>query len=132
MLRARAFEQLDLDNIIEEIESLGREQASQIRSRLRRLLEHLLKLDASNDRGPRRGWRNSVREQRAQLLDRLEMSPSLRNKLPALHEAEWKRAVALAKDGLRKDEETAVDALRRYTIDQLLDENYFGERDATA
>jgi hypothetical protein len=62
MLRARAFEQLDLDNIIEEIESLGREQGHQIRSRMIRIIEHLLKRDGSADPSPRRKWRASVIE----------------------------------------------------------------------
>lgn len=132
LLRARAFEAVDLDNIIEEIESLGSEQAHAISSHLARLVEHLLKLDASSDIDPRRGWRKTIIEQRGRLKRRLRGSPSLRRKLPEYLNDEWSTAVADAKAGLREDEEPVVDLLPRYTLEQLLDDGYFGERDAIA
>lgn len=61
LLRARRFEAIDLDNIIEEIESLGNEQAHAVESHLIVLVEHLLKLAVSADGEPRRGWMVSVR-----------------------------------------------------------------------
>jgi hypothetical protein len=132
LLRARAFDAIDLDNIIEEIESLGGEQANAVGSHLARLIEHLLKLDASTDRNPRRGWRRTVIAQRARLKRRLQKNPSLRAHLGAFLDEEWPSAVALAKAGLREDEEALVDSVARYTLEQLLDESYFGEREATA
>jgi hypothetical protein len=132
LLRVRAFEAIDLDNIIEEIESLGGEQGHAISSHMARLMEHLLKLDASTDPNPRRGWRKTVVEQRARMKRRLQKNPSLRRRLPEYLEDEWAVSVVTAKAGLREDEEHLVDGVLRYTVEQLLDDRYFGEREATA
>ena len=52
---------LDWENLAEEIESLGRSQRSELRSRLAVILEHLMKLEHSPaiDRAPV-GWRPSA------------------------------------------------------------------------
>ncbi|MFM6344217.1 MAG: DUF29 domain-containing protein, partial [Dolichospermum sp.] len=42
-LRARDFDNVDLENLIEEIEDLGRSKKDELKSRLNTLLEHLLK-----------------------------------------------------------------------------------------
>ena len=42
-LRARDFENLDLENLIEEVESLGRSDRKELLSRLVVIFEHLLK-----------------------------------------------------------------------------------------
>lgn len=42
-LKARDFEHLDIENLIEEIEDLGRSPRKELESRLTTLLSHLLK-----------------------------------------------------------------------------------------
>ena len=42
-LKARDFDHVDLENLIEEIESLGKSDKKEIKSRLTTLLAHLLK-----------------------------------------------------------------------------------------
>ena len=42
-LKARDFENLDIDNLIEEVESVGISQKKELLNRLTTLLEHLLK-----------------------------------------------------------------------------------------
>ncbi|MFN5967464.1 MAG: DUF29 domain-containing protein, partial [Pseudanabaena sp.] len=42
-LKARDFDHIDLENLIEEIESLGRSEKKEVRNRLKTLLEHLIK-----------------------------------------------------------------------------------------
>ena len=80
LLQNQQFEQLDLDHLIEEIESMGRSEKRELRSRLRRIIEHLLKLQywAVEKENNQRGWRNTVIEQRSQLQDLLKDSPSLK------------------------------------------------------
>ena len=46
---------IDWENVAEEIESLGRSERTALRSRLAVIVEHLLKLQASPARQPRRG-----------------------------------------------------------------------------
>lgn len=86
-LKAKAFDQVDWDNVIEEIESMGRSERRELKSRLIVLLEHLLKLRywASERTSNERGWRNTIIEQRRQIQLVLDDSPSLRALLNDLY-----------------------------------------------
>jgi hypothetical protein len=57
-LRARRYDELDLENLIEEVAELGDTAKKSARSRARTILEHLLKLQHSPAVGPRAGWRD--------------------------------------------------------------------------
>jgi hypothetical protein len=83
LLRERKLDQLDLENLIEEIESMGRSEKRELRNRLITLLEHFLKLaywDTERELNER-GWKNTVIEQRKQiellLRDSLSLKPFL-------------------------------------------------------
>ena len=68
---------LDLPNLLDEIESMGKSQKRAIESYLRVLLLHLLKWRYQPDK--RTGsWRSSIRNARLGILERLEESPSLK------------------------------------------------------
>ncbi len=79
-LRSQKWSDLDVDNLIEEIESLARSEKKEMKSRLITLIEHLLKLQywEAEKADNARGWRNTVVEQRRQLELLLEDSPSLK------------------------------------------------------
>ena len=79
LLRARRFQDLDLDNLIEEVEDLAAARLRSVRSRTRTILRHLLKLAYSTAPEPRPGWRETVRTQRADLAD--DLTPTLRRRL---------------------------------------------------
>ena len=117
---------VDWENVAEEIESLGRSDRREIISRLRKIIEHLLKLECSPAQAPRSGWRRTVTLQRIGIARTLDESPSLRRELPTLIEQADKDAARLAVDAPREHGETEA-ALRtkllegsRYTPDQLL------------
>jgi Domain of unknown function DUF29 len=75
-IRPGANDGIDYENIAEEIESLGRSDRREIRSRLRVLLCHLLKWRHQDGlRGP--SWRITIRNQRESIASLLEESPSL-------------------------------------------------------
>lgn len=76
LLRERRFADLDLENLIEEVESVGASDKREIRNRLTVLIAHLLKWKFQPGR---RGdsWRDTIDEQRRMLLDIVETSPSL-------------------------------------------------------
>ncbi|HBE58627.1 MAG TPA: DUF29 domain-containing protein [Cyanobacteria bacterium UBA11149] len=83
LLKERRFEEVEWSNLIEEIESMGRSEKKELKSRLIVLIEHLLKLMywESEKAYNARGWRNTVVEQRRQICLSLEDSPSLRSLL---------------------------------------------------
>jgi hypothetical protein len=80
LLRARRWADLDLDNLIDEVESVGGSEKREIRNRLVSLLAHLLKWKYQPGR---RGssWRKTISEHRRQLADIVQTSPSLRDYL---------------------------------------------------
>ncbi|MBK1987034.1 DUF29 domain-containing protein [Sphaerospermopsis aphanizomenoides BCCUSP55] len=79
-LKERDLEQLDIENLIEEIDSMGRREKKELKTRLVVLIEHLLKLQYWTEEKDynARGWRNTVVEQRRQIAYTLADSPSLK------------------------------------------------------
>ena len=65
-LKQQDWDRVDWDNLIEEVESMGRSEKRELKSRLLVILEHLLKLMFWESEKPQnaRGWRNTVIEQR--------------------------------------------------------------------
>ncbi|MEH2230081.1 MAG: DUF29 domain-containing protein [Nostoc sp.] len=83
LLRHHQWNQLDLPNLIEEIESLGRKERQELRNRLSILIGHLLKWEYQpNQRS--RSWLATIRVQRREIIKLLSENPSLR---PYLEEA---------------------------------------------
>lgn len=77
LLRAEEFSEVDWNNLIEEIETLGRSDKRELISRLEVLLMHLLKWQfQARKRG--KSWRATIAEQRRRLRGLLAESPSLR------------------------------------------------------
>ncbi|MET0180972.1 MAG: DUF29 domain-containing protein [Novosphingobium sp.] len=77
LLVERSNLDLDLENIAEEIDSMGRSDRREVHSRLARIIEHLLKLENSTLAEPRRQWQNSIRAERDSLRRHFKESPSL-------------------------------------------------------
>ncbi|MEM8604550.1 MAG: DUF29 domain-containing protein [Cyanobacteria bacterium P01_H01_bin.121] len=82
-LRSRHFDELDLENLIEELASLGKRDKRAIASYLMRLCEHLLKVKywQSECTTALRGWNVEIRNFRLQIQSLLADSPSLSNHL---------------------------------------------------
>ncbi|MBE9011727.1 DUF29 domain-containing protein [Pseudanabaenaceae cyanobacterium LEGE 13415] len=94
-LKAGKLEQLDIENLIEEIESLGRSEKRELESRLVVLISHILKRVYVNSPNDYRGWINTIEEQRTQLELLFRNSPSLKNNFecvfPELYQFSLKR-----------------------------------------
>lgn len=82
-LRARQWHHIDLPNLIEEVESLGKQQRQELRNRLSVLLGHLLKWQFQPQQRSR-SWLATLRVQRRDTLRLLHENPSLK---PYLEEA---------------------------------------------
>jgi hypothetical protein len=78
LVRERRFAELDIENVAEELESMGRSDKHQIRSRLEVLIAHLIKWKYQP--GARKpGWRAPILEQRQRIADLIQDSPSLKS-----------------------------------------------------
>jgi hypothetical protein len=77
-LKNREFNALDLDNLIEEVSDLSRRDKKKLKSLLRNLFEHLLKLTYWQAEIPynKLHWKREIRNFRKQIKDELEDSPS--------------------------------------------------------
>ena len=90
-LKDRQVAALDWDNLVEEIESMGRSQRNELKSRLRVLLMHLIKWHWQPEKRST-SWHLTIREQRTALEDLLEMSPSLKPSIPVVLPKVWEDA----------------------------------------
>src|SRR5689334_876047 len=77
LLRAKDFERLDLSNLVEEIEDIGKSIKHELASRLEVLIVHLLKCEFQPDHKSS-SWTGSIGEQRSQIMRKLKQSPSLK------------------------------------------------------
>jgi hypothetical protein len=120
--RLRPNVALDLRHIAEEIADLGTERRDSLRSWTRRIIEHLLLLQHSPAREPRRGWADEVDTFRDEIEERLTASlrRDLERQLPRL----YGRARDRAKEELERYGETAAVARLPercpYALDEIL------------
>jgi hypothetical protein len=82
LLRAGRLSEIDLENVAEEIESMGRSEKRELVSRLTVLLLHLLKWE-HQAAGRGNSWRLSIANARDRLIEHLDDNPSLKSRLDA-------------------------------------------------
>ncbi len=122
LLRQGRFAEIDLANIVEEIESLGRSDRRALISAYRVLIQHLLKWQFQPQKRSK-SWENTIAEQR----DRIELlereSPSLAAKAQQIVAEAYGRARthAARETGLSV---TALPVLCAYRVEQLRDEDW--------
>jgi hypothetical protein len=123
LLRAGKISSADIENIAEEIESMGRGEKRELVNRLDILLLHLLKWEFQP--GFRsQSWRASIREQRIRLATHLKDNPSLKSKLDDAIKEAYQLAVIEAgrETGLP---EGAFPAVCPYTFAQAIDAEFW-------
>lgn len=76
-LRRRSINELDWENLLEEVESLGRQERNELRNHLIVLMVHLLKWRLQPDRRGR-SWALTIAEQRREAERVLAENPSLK------------------------------------------------------
>jgi Domain of unknown function DUF29 len=91
-LRRRAANEVDWDNLAEEIESVGRSERREIRSRLKILLIHLVKWRYQPDKQCP-SWRASIGGARREIEDIIADNPSLRAHPAEALAGAWSRAI---------------------------------------
>jgi len=123
LLRAGRFDELDIENLAEEIEDLGKRDRKGVRSQLGRMLKHLIKQKMQPERDGS-SWRASIVDAREEILLDLEDSPSLRRDLETQLAKIYVRAVNAAIDEMNLTRSKAAEIPREcpYTLKQLLDE----------
>jgi hypothetical protein len=124
-LRSQDFSNLDLENLIEEIESLGKSEKHAISSYLMRLCEHLLKLKywESERESCFRGLDLEVTNFRLQIQAQLEISPSLKSFLQDNFLKQYQNGRKLFLKASRLDSRIIPEE-PDFTLEQALDEDW--------
>jgi len=122
-LRARNISDLDYDNLIEEIESMGRSEKRELESRLEVLLMHLLKWHYQPSfRGT--SWQVTIKEQRSRIADHLKDNPSLKGVLADIYERAYRYAVMETVKGTGIGE-SVFPPQCPWVYEQAIDANYW-------
>ncbi|WP_392531311.1 DUF29 domain-containing protein [Nostoc sp. C117] len=125
LLKQKNFTQLDLDNLIEEIQTMGRSEKKALRSNLEVVLMHLLKYKYQAEK--RSGsWRATIREHRKRIRQALEESPSLKPYLDEVFGQCYEDAKLLAAD----ETELALAIFPEqspFTLEQVLESDFLPE-----
>ena len=116
---------LDWDNLAEEIESLGKSDRRELRSQIRRIMRHLLKLEISPALDPRGGWCSTIADSRSEIEDVLQDSRSLGREVDRMIAEELNTAAKFAAADLRQHGEPAEAVRARlekggFTAEQVL------------
>lgn len=125
-LRAGQFSSVDLDNLIEELEDIGRNHKRAVKSLLIRLFEHLLKLiywDMERERNQGH-WKGEIRTFRREIKDLLKESPSLKSYILEIFDECYQDARKEASDRSQLPIDTFPITLIG-SLEQILDENWF-------
>lgn len=134
-LNNHEFELLDIEHLIEELVDLGKSEKNALKGNLMILLAHLLKLKVQHNvpDSMKGSWYSSVLEHRQRVLNNLADTPSLKSYLVEAVEKAYpdgrKLAIKegkLAKFGVRVPEESEYPIMCPFSIEQILDEDFYG------
>ena len=124
---AVADNRFDRENVAEEIEGLGSSDRDAVRSQIRRIIEHLLKLACSPAEQPRFDRMASIVEARATLGDKI--SAALRRDAEAMLPKLYRDGRRLAELSLRAyGEDKAAEGLPQscpYSLDDICREDWY-------
>jgi Domain of unknown function DUF29 len=123
LLRGKQWSQLDLPNLIEEIESLGKQQRQELRNRLSVLIGHLLKWEYQPQHRSR-SWLATLRVQRRDILRLLKDNPSLNPYMDEALQEAYENAKDLAMGETDLPEQTFPPTCS-YSLSEILGDRFY-------
>lgn len=123
LLHNQQWDQIDLPNLIEEIDSLGKQQRQELRNRLSILIGHLLKWEYQ-PQGRSRSWLATLRIQRLDTTELLEDNPSLKPYFEEALRRGYLKGVELAVGETDLPSRT-FPTESPYSLEQILDNHYY-------
>ena len=122
LIRQGRFDDIDVENVAEEIESVGKSEKRALESRLTILLTHLLKWRFQSDRRGR-SWQLTVKEQRLAVARNLRKNPSLKPSLDEIIADAYQsaRVIAARETGL---DENVFPENCPFSSEQVLEQSY--------
>ena len=120
LLRSGQLQLIDIQNLAEEVEDMGRAEKRELESRLEVLLMHLLKWQFQPSIRSR-SWQLTIKEQRLRLQRHLKQNPSLKSAIPDVFADVYQLAVVSA------ERETSLDIFPDvcpYDFEQVMTEAF--------
>jgi hypothetical protein len=128
LLRSGQWDQLDIPNLVEEIEALGRQERRELVNRLGILVGHLLKWQFQPQQRSK-SWTATIIEQRQEIQELIADNPSLKSYLVEAIEKAYQKGILL----VAKETPLSLDDLPAqcpYTLDQVMDPNFYPEQES--
>jgi hypothetical protein len=125
LLRSGQLAEVDLEHIAEELESMGKRELRQLRSRVQVLVMHLLKWKYQPDKQSK-SWLTTIDHQRDEIEALLLDSPSLRGQLDNALDMVYAKA---KRDASRETDlpEEAFPEYCPFQLAEILDQGFFPE-----
>ncbi|AFY72499.1 protein of unknown function DUF29 [Synechococcus sp. PCC 7502] len=127
LLNSHEWEKIDLSNLVEEIESLGKQQRQEFRNRLAILIAHLLKWEYQEARRSH-SWLATIRIQRREIIRLLQENPSLKPYIPEAVIDAYENARDLASAETNLSAKIFPENFP-YSLEQTLDSKFFPKGD---
>ncbi len=121
-IQNRDFENIDWDNLLDEIDDMGKSEKRALDSYMQRLIEHVLKLKYWHAEIERcgNGWMREVTNFRNRIKRILKKNPSLNNYLKTEYSDIYQDAIATMSFDFDIPEDNFVE------VEQIMESNYFG------
>jgi hypothetical protein len=123
LLRSKKMNEVDFDNIIEEMDALGRSEKHELTNRLSLLMAHLLKWQYQPQHRSR-SWILTLEEQRIQVEIHFKDNPGLKGSLTEILETAYKIAKIKAEKETSLDKKTFPQVCP-YTLEEIMDEQFY-------
>lgn len=127
LLKSGQWDRLDIPNLVEEIEALGRQERRELVNRLGILVGHLLKWQFQPQQRSK-SWTATIIEQRQEIQELIADNPSLKSYLVEAIEKAYQKGILL----VAKETPLSLDDLPAqcpYTLDQVMDPNFYPEQE---
>lgn len=137
-IKEHRFNDIDWEHLLLELEDMGKSEKRSFISNLTILIAHLLKLTVQSDAPEmmKGSWYSSVTEHRFRVNKDLEENPSFKNYITEVFSKAYADARKLAikerkkaQLGVRKPTDAEYPLDCPFLIEQLLDEDFYGDGD---
>ncbi len=119
-LKSKEFNEVDWENLIDEVESLAKQDKRELKSRLTTLFEHGLKRHFILLPDCYRGWGITIHRTQGDIEDILEDSPSLRHYLLEV----WDKCYQKAVKNMRMEYEASFPDVCPFSVEQVLNGDF--------
>ena len=118
------LENMDWDNLLDEIDDMGKSDKRALRSYTQRLIEHIFKIKYWESERERalNGWKIEVINFRTQIANILEDSPSLKNYLADNYRKWYQQSYQKYQKGILFE----MPSFEYVKLEQLMQDDYFG------